>query len=442
MNLGMYIGQEQKLTINTAIEQSLKVLSLSHSELLDFIKKEKLENPLLSFEQDASSQNSKSFSTTSSGQNLLNTYNGKNYEEFYGVDRPSFRDLLKKELMYLSFNDDELDIAKHIIDNLDETGYFRLDLGDVSNTLGYSKKIIVSVLENLKSLDPPGIFSNGIQESLQIQLKRRNVRNYVAESIVHSYFDELVNSKLKSISIHMNVDILEIQEAIDLIRTLNPTPLQGTSQELPQYIIPDLYLVDNGDVFTVKINESLLPSLKVDDLYLNLLQKDESNTETRQYIKSLLYRIKFIRNCINQRNETLLNIGKFISEYQSGFFKKGALYLRPLTMAKLAEYLSIHESTVSRGIKNKHIQSKSGIYPLKYFFQRALINEDMHTSVSAGHVKHIIDNLISNEIISNPITDTELCEQLRSMGISISRRTVCKYRIQLGYSAAHKRRRY
>ncbi len=427
--------QRQSTIVNPKLIQSMNILQLSNIDLLEIIKTEEEENPLISVD----------WAPTTIERGCIKPKNDIQKskisgEDFYGENHLDFRETLKMDLVYLNLNKIEKACAEYIIDSLEDNGLLLMDETRIADEFGISQKDVKNIIEKLKTLEPAGIFAQSLQECLILQMERSPINTTIASIIVKNHFNDLIKNRIESISKKIKIEKKRVSESINYIKSLNPTPSNAIKcYHESNWIIPDLYVNINGNSINIGVNNSLIPQISINSAYASTLPNNSD--EIKEYIKTKSDRIKHIKNCIDKRNKTLVSITHEIVRVQKKFFSQGNTALKPLRLIDIAKNLGIHKSTVSRAIKNKYIECNRGIFPLSFFLQKTYIDEN-GSKISAGKIKTIIQNILKNESPNNPYSDQEISDKLAKKSILISRRTVCKYRKQLGYSARFQRRRY
>jgi RNA polymerase sigma-54 factor len=273
---------------------------------------------------------------------------------------------------------------------------------------------------------------------LLLQLKDR--KDLILINIVENYLEDIALNKLSKIASELNIDVEEVQRYADEIKSLEPKPgrsFAGSSEEI-KYIIPDAKLEKVDGEYVVLINEVTIPKLNINNFYRELIKNSDETTS--QFLQEKLNSAVWIIKSIEQRKQTLTKVIESIVKFQIDFFEKGEGYLKPLTLKDVAEDIKMHESTVSRATNGKYIQTSKGIYELKYFFSQAIkANEGL---ISSDTVKNTIREIIDSEDPKKPMSDQEISDKLEKMGISLSRRTVAKYREELKIPSSKLRKRF
>jgi RNA polymerase sigma-54 factor len=285
-----------------------------------------------------------------------------------------------------------------------------------------------------------------LRECLLLQLEARGDKGTLSWRIIADHFDHLVNRRFPELARQLKCSVEEVQAAADVIATLNPRPGLQISAEEPRYVVPDLLVERVDDEYIVLLNDRHLPRLRISSAYEGVLRgkkKAECNqgeAKTREYIQGKLNSARWLIQTIEQRRRTMIKVMNCIIREQRDFFDKGIAFLRPLTLQQVARQIDMHESTVSRVCSSKYVQCPRGVFELKFFFSSGLETEDGE-DVSARTAKDIIRRLIEEEDKRDPLSDQRIAELLHERGLRIARRTVAKYREQLGILPARFRRR-
>ena len=370
----------------------------------------------------------------------------------------SFYDTLKTQLLMLNLDERQRKISEQIIGSIDDDGYLRRELSSISDDLAFRQNIdatqkeIEDLITMIQQFDPPGVGARTLQESLLLQLNRRQGEaQRLAITIIRDYFEEFTKKHYDKISRRLNVDDAELKQAIDLILKLNPKPGSSYSNPLNksnQHIVPDFILDSVDGELQLSLNQKNLPELRINESYLNMLRSmtanrkdsNKNNREAAAFVKQKVDSARWFIDAIRQRQQTLLATMAEIIDFQKEYFRDGdETRLKPMILKDIAERTSLDISTISRVSNSKYIQTHFGIYPLKYFFSEAM-QTNSGEEVSTREIKMILKECIDNEDKSHPVTDEKLTELLREKTYNIARRTVAKYREQLDIPVARLRR--
>ena len=298
-----------------------------------------------------------------------------------------------------------------------------------------------AMLTSIQAFDPPGVAARDLRESILIQLRMLGRGDSVTYQIAESHFDDLVNHRWADVAREMSLKPLDVQVVADEIAKLDPKPGMKYSADPERYIIPDLIVEKIDGEYMVFVNDTSLPRLRIARSYQSLAQnKALFKGANKEFVSRKLNSANWIIQAIEQRRQTMLKVMGFIVDRQREFLEHGIQHLRPLTLREVADHIEMHESTVSRVTNEKFVQTPRGVFPLKYFFSSGLATTSGE-DISARGVRDKIQKLVEEEDVHKPVTDQKLVELLKVDGVKIARRTVAKYRDQLGILPARMRKR-
>lgn len=432
MKQGLVQQQTTKLVMTNELRQAISLLQYSSAELDQFLQEQATENPLLSVE---------SFRIESTRKKKKNSPStGQPSQMEQQESRMSIHDHLQKQIGLLKIGPEEKQIINYLILSIDKSGYFTGNIEEISNRFTVPTSVIESLLGKIQECEPVGVGARNLQECLLIQLKNLPDRNPLAEEVVANYLQMLADRKWKDISNKLNVPIEDIQEVFDFIQILDPRPASSFNEDVSNYIVPDMIIKKEQDDLVISFNERLMPSIKVDSSYEPIIgQKDN---EAYKYLREKMDQVHFLKRAFEQRLETMQKVMKAIIDRQREFFIKEKAKLKPLTMKDIAQMIDVHESTVSRTVNGKYVQTAKGVFELKYFFTSTIQTEDFEDA-SSKEVKEAMKTIVDGENKKKPLSDQQIAAILKEKhGYTISRRTVAKYRDQLGILASSKRKRY
>lgn len=460
--MGLYFGlqleQKQQLIMTPELRQAIEILQLPSFELNQLIEQELQKNPMIDLieeqftneELDKESQEDtkeidweKYFDhndTYYGGQREVNDqeYNQENYVK----DSITLKEHLQFQLHISVVKPKYKKIGEYIIECIDNNGYLTVDIEEIAQILNEKLSDVENILYLIQSFDPSGVGARNLRECLSIQLKQMNYWDERMKKIIYNHLEDLANNRFQRISKKLGISCKEIQDIKDFIKTLEPKPgrIFATDQDV-RYIIPDAYIKKIGDEYLVIINDSANPRLRINHFYKTLLKQEDKSSLTSKYLKEKLESAMWLIKSIEQRRSTLYNVVSSILEVQKDFFEQGVTALKPLTLKEIAEKLEIHESTVSRATNGKYVQTPKGLFELKYFFNSGIESKSGDMMASQG-IKNMIKEIIEREDSSKPISDQKIADILKDKGIKISRRTVAKYRDEMGILSSSKRKRY
>jgi RNA polymerase sigma-54 factor len=300
---------------------------------------------------------------------------------------------------------------------------------------------ISEVLKVIQTFDPPGVGARDLRECLMLQLERSGKTDTLEYRIVRDYMESLGKRRIPEIARGTGCDVEDVQTAMGRIGRLEPRPGRAFLPDTDQYVLPEVFVQKNGDDFTVTTNDEHIPHLRISNVYKDLMAAGENNAEVKNYIREKIRAGKFLIKSLHQRQQTILNIGREIVKRQRDFMEKGVAHLRPMTMSQVADVVGVHETTVSRAVSAKYIQTPQGIFEMKFFFTAGLQTAS-GDGVSNTSVKDMIAEIFKAEASDKPLSDQEVVKMLGDKGITIARRTVAKYRGELNILPSNLRKVY
>ncbi len=361
--------------------------------------------------------------------------------ESYTTKAPSLYEHLKEQLSCLKLHEDDHLIAEYVIGNISPDGYLTISPAEMAAELSVSEAHIVPVLEQIQRFDPTGVGARDLRESLLIQLKDRGQERTLAWRIVHEYLGELEKKSITQLAKMLDVQPERMQKALETIRTLSPTPAAGRFDQGAMAVVPDLIVDRFGEEYLVFHNDKNIPRLRINGAYKDLIKRGGSATEdTKNYVRQKLEQARWLLNAINQRRGTMVRVMESIVEEQKEFFEKGPAFLKPLIMEDIARKVNMNVATISRVSNGKYVQTPLGVYEIKYFFNTGIARED-GDDLSKRTVKQRIEDIIKDEDGDLPFSDQEIYKRLATEGIKLARRTVTKYREELGIKPARFRKK-
>lgn len=420
--------QTQKLAMTQELQQAIQILQFNTEELQDYVETISLENPL--FEIVAPKMQS----------DLMQMYSGGIKEESFIqiADHPVslFEHLIHQ--INLNYRDTFIrEIMLALVENIDINGYLKVDEENFKTEINATDIQFLDGLTLLQQLDPPGVGARNLQECLMLQTEQDDYAPNLAYLILEESFDEIAKRKFEIIAKKYQLSLAQIQQIMDYIQNLNPFPGAGFGSQDSNFIIPDLTLVRRADELVVLSNKRGQIRLNFQENYFNRL-KAQADEETKIYLKEKLQQFEWLNKTMGQRKDTILEVGKIIVQQQAHFFETKQGALKPLMLKDIAKQLSVHESTISRAVNGKYIETDFGIFELRRFFVNKVNDED----TSADEVKKMIADFVEDEDKRKPLSDQKIVEMLAEREQKISRRTVAKYRDALKIPSSSKRKRF
>jgi RNA polymerase sigma-54 factor len=469
MKHSLHLSQKPALIMTQRLQQALKLLQVPTLELQQILKQELMQNPLLEevdeltenediAKEDSPEEKANEEAEEPSEEDPIDwseymqdgafdrayipqTENNPEFLEKVPVTRTTLAESLLEQLHFLNVTADHMRIAEFLVGSLDDRGYLSTPLEEIAQMLGRPVEDCERVLQVLQALEPVGVGARDLRECLLIQLDARGQRGTLPWRVIHDQFDNLVNRRFPEIARQLRCGVEEVQEAADIVATLNPKPGLEVSAEDPKYVVPDLLVERVDEEYVVLLNDRNVPRLRISTTYENVLKdRKAGDKSSRDYIQGRLNSARWLIQTIEQRRRTMIKVMNCIIREQREFFDKGIAFLRPLTLQQVARQIDMHESTVSRVCSGKYVQTPRGVFELKFFFSSGLETEDGE-DVSARTAKDIIKTLIEEEDKKEPLSDQRIAELLHEKGLRIARRTVAKYREQLSILPARFRRR-
>jgi RNA polymerase sigma-54 factor len=476
----------QEMKINPRLYQAMDLLYMPLLDLQQHLKQELMNNPFLELvepeeeddeeEQAAGSEESVEDAATTETNDAIDweeilldgfdtggqreEYEEKEYYEPITVDRRDLSDHLRDQISLLDLSPRELILADEFIGNIADDGRLGSSLAEIMKGANdlilraaeatgtsteelplYTEVECEAMLRVIQLLDPAGVGGRDTREILMLQLREAGLEQSVPYRLLSEAYDELINHRWSEISKRFDVSPTEVQRAADEIKKLDPKPGLLYSSSSDNYIIPDLVVEKIDGKYHVFLNDTSLPRLKLSRIYTEIARdKKKFEGENKEFISNKLNSANWMIQAIEQRRQTMLKVMNYIVDRQREFFEKGLQSLRPLTLREVAEVINMHESTVSRVTNEKFVQTPRGVLPLKFFFSSGLSTAG-GDDVSARGIKAQIQKLVDGEDSKRPLTDQAIVNLLKQTGVQIARRTVAKYRDQLGVLSARMRKR-
>ena len=351
----------------------------------------------------------------------------------------SLQEHLLRQLDFIDITEGDRQIAVMLVGSINDDGYLNVTLGELAETTGLPVDDLERVLKIVQDLDPAGVAARDLQECLTVQLVRRGLTDGVETKIIAGHLDGLAAMKHAEIAKILGVPVAEIHQAARVIGTLEPKPGRAFGSDMPAYVVPDVTVSKIGDDYVVTLNNERLPRVRISRHYRQLMEDPTTPKETREYIRDKIRAGAFMLRSIHQRQETIANIAREIVHVQRDFLEHGVSHLRPLVMADIAKILGVHETTVSRAISGKYMQTPRGLFEMKFFFTPGYQAADGQM-LSNKAIKDAIEEIVAAEDVSKPLSDDAIARQLGTRGIKVARRTIAKYRDELKIPPSHQRR--
>jgi len=472
--------QTQSLILAPQLRQSLKILQVPALELRNTILEELQTNPTLeelpmddiSIEQESSTgeedsgdedrkdemdfgedfeilrkldEDWREHFAQESKHNLYTSEDAERRQHFFDslVSETSLQEHLMRQAELADATESEQQALQYLIGSLDDSGFLSSTANDVALMANLPLTDVQHALELLRTFDPPGIGSANLKECLLAQLDQLGLGKSLAVEIIRKHYDLLMRRRIPDLARRTGSRIEEVQEALEEISRLDPAPARRFGSDSNRVVIPDVKVEkeENGDEWIITLNSDYVPRLRIASVYKNLIAQGNLSAKEKDYIREKIRSGKFLMSSIEQRQQTIERITREILQVQDAFFEHGSSHLKPLTMNEIAEKVGVHETTISRAIANKYIDTPFGVFDFKYFFTPGYKNSE-GKSVSNTTVKEQIADIINSENPAKPYSDQDVVKILGERDVKIARRTVAKYREELGILATNLRRRY
>ncbi len=479
LNQGFHQRQTQQLVLAPQMRQSLKILQVAALDLRAAVQEELQSNPTLeelpmddiSLDRDATSgdekdapsddsreemdfsrefqvlekigQDWKDHMSDTGGVRQTSSEEDERRQHFFDslITETSLQEHLMSQAGQSDLSSEALAGLRFLVGSLDDRGYLTAPLSDLALQANLPLASMQEAAKLLKTFDPAGIGAESLADCLLIQLGQKGREKSVAARIIRDHFELLVRRRIPDLARKTGLVPEVIQEAIEEIGTLEPAPGRRFADDVNRVVVPDVTVEQDGDEWKIILNYDYIPRLRLSNTYKELIAKGRLSKAEGDYLREKLRSGKFIINAIEQRQRTIGRITHEIIKHQGEFLAEGVSKLKPLTMTQIADIIGVHETTVSRALANKYIKTPHGVFAMKYFFTSGY-QSDAGESVANTSVKEMIADIIAGEDPGQPRSDQEIVGLLEAKGLKIARRTVAKYREELGLLPSNLRRRY
>lgn len=455
---GVSLTQEQKQVLSAAQIHSLELLTLNFQELDAFLEKQLLENPLLESGAEEEAEDKDASGRVEEGRRK---WEEEYAEDYYGHTGGSFdRDIAASERTgSLAHYDNDLPhhlllqisldayppqlrrAVQTVIYALDEDGYLRVSLSELAAGVPLEEGLLEQALQQVQRLDPPGVGARSLVECLCLQVPERHPERELITGVIAQHLPDLAAGRFRSVSRELGVSETKLRHILDYVRTLEPRPASSPlAQERPDYIVPDIIVRWSEGTWRVLLIGSRRHHLRVNAYYQELLSERSADEAAQAYLKQKLTDATQLIRSMDRRRETLIKVAGIFIRHQEGFLSRGLEELRPLTLRQVAQEAGLHESTVCRAISGKYVDTPRGVYPVRFFFSRSYAGEAGQTYAGA-YVRSLIASMIAAEDKASPLSDRQIEEALALRGVKVARRTIAKYRDDMGIPKKSFRRR-
>jgi len=472
--------QTQSLVLAPQLRQSLKILQVAALDLRSVIQEELQSNPTLEElpmegvsldkENDAEhKENSddtrdqreemdfskefeilnkldddwRDYMANAGGNQPFTSEDAEKRQHFFDslVTETSLQEHLMQQAELTDTSPELVQAMRYLVGCLDDRGFLTQTPSDVALQTQLPLSTVQEAVRLIKTFDPPGIGAQSLEECLRLQLSAKGRSDSLAARIVRDYFELLTRRRIPEIARKTGASMDDVQHAIEEIGALDPAPGRRFADDSNRVVVPDVTVEKDDDEWRILLNNDYIPRLRISSTYREMIAKGTLTKQERDYLRERMRSGKFLINSIEQRQQTIERITREILKVQMEFFEHGVSRLRPLTMTQIADVVGVHETTVSRAIANKYIKTPHGVFEFKFFFTPGY-QAQSGDAVSNTSVKEMIHNLVEGEDRSQPLSDQEIVAKLQDKGIKIARRTVAKYREELGLLPSNLRREY
>lgn len=470
MKLGyeLTIEQTQKLVMTPELIQAIQILQFNTLELESYVEEQLLANPMLEKAEKSETGDSHDIeeikeetSKISDGDfDWAEHFKEKEYDDIsykqwqYNAEKSDYSyeqyvssevtlaEHLLFQLELVQIKPDCKKVAKYLIEALDENGYLTSSIKEVAELFCISEEKVIKALKIVQGFEPIGVGARNLSECLMIQMVHYGDDTPKTREIIENHLEDIAANRLANIAKAVGLSIKEVQEISDVIKSLEPKPgRQFGSANDNRYIVPDVTVEKIGGEYVITVNDCTAPRLNISSYYQKILTESDKESNISKFLTGRLNSALWLIKSIEQRRQTIYNVVQAVVNYQHDFFECGAKHLKTLTLKQIADEIGIHESTVSRSINGKYMQTPRGLFEVKYFFTSGVSGIN-GSGIASESIKTIIREIVDNEDPKSPLSDQMISEILGKRGIDISRRTIAKYREEMNLPSSSKRKRY
>lgn len=471
MELRQRQRQTQNLMMTANMQQALHILQLPVQELEEVVDEELANNPLLECEESGEESldgqepfQAESMHELTFGDSEAIAYGQleDSFKEYFFENEPVSQEAIQKRHFFetlledqqtlfeslmeqahgLFFTPEELCAAEYIFGSLEENGYLRVSVEQMSADSGLSVALLERVLKEVKQMEPAGVAASGPQEALLMQLRQRHQKDSIAYQMIKDHFNDLIHHRMPVLERKLHLSKEQIQEIIDeQITPLSLYPVSAPFGPKVPHIVPDAKISQEGESLVVYVDEGIGQRLGISKKYSKLLHNPETAADVKQYLKNKWGSARWLMRCLDQRKGTLYQVLALVAELQKSFFTDPKGALKPLDLKTVAEKMGVHESTVARAVAHKYVDTPRGLLELRSLFSQSY-QEQGGGQIATKEVQKRVQHLILQEDKAHPLSDEAISHKLQEMGIPCARRTVTKYRLALGIGTAQQRRKY
>jgi RNA polymerase sigma-54 factor len=463
----------QRLVMTPSLQQAIKMLQMTRLELSEAVNQEVIENPVL---EDAAEEDETAAAATPTAETetapapeapepqkdafeeidyesyfqdyMDSGYNPRQFEEREEIplentlaEQPDLSEYLTWQLGMSAAKGPVSEVGKFLIGNIDEDGYLQVSREEIEGAGSWSAADVEAALQIVRGFDPPGIAAYDLPDCLRRQVEALGIENELLDRILTTHWKLFLNRQFAALAKELNVPMAELQTVLTIVKNLETKPGRRYASDRTVYVQPDVVVRKVDGEYIVILDEDGLPRLRISNSYRRMLHSENGSlgAEAKEYLKERMRSAVWLIKSLDQRQRTIYKVAESIVAHQKEFLDRGIEFLRPLVLRDVANDIGMHESTVSRVVSNKYMQTPRGILPMKYFFHTG-IDSSEGEDVSSLSIKNKISKMISDEDPRKPLSDAKLMQRLRAEGIQIARRTVAKYREELRLASSSQRK--
>lgn len=438
MQLGLFQKQTMNLVMTTELRQAIALLQYSSMELAEFLQEEAMENPLIELEEKSPDIRIEDKFEPNFSRPIRSNHDAdvSPLDFIPSEDKGLWEDLLE-QVQFLPIKEQERAILNYLVLNLDENGYLTISTTEVAGILSTDVEMVEHCVETLQDLEPIGIGARDLRECLLLQAQAYYPEDTYVEQVIKDHLDLLANKKWQDIARTLNITLKDVKKIAERIQTLHPKPCARMNNTPANYLHPDITIEKDNGKYIVSLNDHYIPKIHLNQDYMPLLK---GKNDTSKYVNQNYKKYMWLINSIEQRRNTILKIAKVIVKKQRDFLENGFSSLQAMTLKDVADEIDMHESTVSRATSNKVIRTPAGSFELSRLFTSSLGKSD-GSNASSTKVKILLKEFINKEDKRKPYSDQKIADYFKKeSGITISRRTIAKYREELNILSSAKRK--
>ena len=461
MKFSPQLNQSPKLIMTPRLQQAIKILQFTSLELEEYINEQLEENPVL--EKMGEIVGDEHLLNIESEKNRIKEIDWKKYTEsfdnsrytkggYYNEDNEfnlenivtreiTLQEHLLSQYNLITSDKKRVKIGEYIINSIDDRGYLVDTTEEIAGYFNEEQSGIENILQVIQTLDPPGVGARTLEECLLIQLRLSGIRDEKIYTLIENHLPDIASNRCLYIAKQLGITAKKVQDYCDFIKTLEPRPGRSFAHSQSRYIISDVIVKKAGKEYMIQDNDYGNFGLVIRSDYRKMVASDDVDSDVSKFLHTQLNSAVWLIRSIERRKKTIHEVCRTIVEKQIAFFEHGKKHLKPMTLKEVADEIGVHESTISRSVNGKYMDTPFGIFELRYFFSGG-VGKDSGEGISSESVKVFIKDIVSREDCKKPLSDEKIVNKLKNKGINISRRTVAKYRDELGILSSSRRKKY